>query len=96
MNITVVVIICFLLFMLGVTSTAAAFCMRERNSAKAQYNRLYEQWHNQIEDIQNLSDNLAYAESQCDYLKQRYDDLVNPEKPQTSIAVPSPAKGDVA
>lgn len=96
MNITVVVIICFLLFMLGVASTAAAFCMRERNSAKAQYNRLYEQWSNQIEDIQDLSANLAHAESERDYLQHCYDDLVNPEKPQTTIAVPAPAKGDVA
>ena len=96
MNITVVVIICFLLFMLGVTSTAAAFCMRERNSAKAQYNRLYEQWDNQIHDIQDLECDLAYAESRRDYLQQRYDDLVNPEKSQTSIAVPAPAEGDVS
>lgn len=96
MSIVAVVIICSLLFLLGFTTTAAMFCMRERNTANDRYNRLYEAWHNQVEEITNLQSDIAWAESQRDYWCDKYNDIVAPEPSKTSIAVPATKEGDVA
>lgn len=72
----------------GISITSALFCMRERNSAVSRYNKLYEAWDNQTNEIIDLSSDLAAEREVSRSWQIRYSDLIG--KPATTLEAPIP------
>lgn len=72
----------------GISITSALFCMRERNSAVSRYNKLYEAWDSQTNEIIDLSSDLAAEREVSRSWEIRYSDLI--DKPATTLEAPTP------
>lgn len=72
----------------GISITSALFCMRERNLAVSRYNKLYEAWDNQTNDIIDLSSDLAAEREVSNSWEIRYIDLLN--RPAATLEAPTP------
>ena len=72
----------------GISITSVLFCMRERNSAVSRYNKLYESWDSQTNEIIDLSSDLAAEREVSRSWEIRYSDLIG--KPTTTLEAPTP------
>ena len=88
MNTAAFIVIAFLLFLLGITSTTAAFCLRERNTANDRYDKLYDSWRHQIKEICELTADHAAECEMSHHWREMYDSLQ--PKSQTVAEAPVP------
>ena len=74
----------------GISVTAAMFCMRERNSERTKYNKLYEKWEGGNEYIIDLERDNAQMKSDARYWKEKYKDVAGISDPVAVIETPTP------
>lgn len=75
----------------GISVTAAMFCMRERNSARSEYNKLHEKWEGDNEYIIDLERDNAQSRSDAKYWEEKYKDVAGITDPVAVIETPTPA-----
>lgn len=62
----------------GISITSALFCMRERNSERAKYNKLYEKWSMDNDYIIDIERENVEKTAEIKYWKEKYETVVPP------------------
>lgn len=74
----------------GISVTAAMFCMRERNSTRSKYDKLHEKWECDNEYIIDLERDNAQTKSDARYWEEKYKDAAGISDPVGVIDTPTP------
>lgn len=90
MSIIVTILFVVMALIVGVCVTAAMFCMRERNSARSEYNELHEKWEGDNEYIMELERDNAQSRSDARYWEEKYKDVAGITDPVAVIETPTP------
>lgn len=78
MSIIVTILFVVMALIVGVCVTAAMFCMRERNSERAKYNKLYEKWSVDNDYIIDIERENVEKTAEIKYWKEKYETIVPP------------------
>lgn len=78
MSIIVTILFVVMALIVGVCGTAAMFCMRERNSERAKYNKLYEKWSVDNDYIIDIERENVEKTAEIKYWKEKYETIVPP------------------